>query len=114
VQILGHPRGRVYNFRIGLTADWQRVFAAAAKLGKALEIDCYPDRQDLNVELLHLAREAGTYISLGTDSHHAWQLEFIELGLAAAAKARIPRERIINFLPLPQLKSWVAAARVRA
>jgi histidinol phosphatase-like PHP family hydrolase len=111
VQILGHPRGRVYNFRLGLTADWPRVFAEATKLHKALEIDCYPDRQDLNVELLALAREAGTFISLGTDAHHPWQLEFIELGLAAAAKARIPPERIINFLPLEQLKSWVAKAR---
>ncbi|MFN2475252.1 MAG: PHP domain-containing protein, partial [Chthoniobacterales bacterium] len=29
VHILGHPRGRVYNYRIGLTADWPRVFAEA-------------------------------------------------------------------------------------
>ncbi|MGA7275475.1 MAG: hypothetical protein WBX14_11580, partial [Candidatus Udaeobacter sp.] len=24
IQILGHPRGRIYNFRIGLSADWPR------------------------------------------------------------------------------------------
>jgi DNA polymerase (family 10) len=22
IQILGHPRGRIYNFRLGLSADW--------------------------------------------------------------------------------------------
>jgi hypothetical protein len=88
VHILGHPRGRIYNFRIGLTADWPRVFAEAARLDKALEIDCYPDRQDLNVELLKIARDHGTRISLGTDAHHAWQLEFIELGLAAQSAQR--------------------------
>ena len=82
VHILGHPRGRIYNFRIGLKADWPRVFAEAARLDKALEIDCYPDRQDLNVELLKIARDHGTRISLGTDAHHGWQLEFIDLGLA--------------------------------
>ncbi|PYL62632.1 MAG: DNA polymerase/3'-5' exonuclease PolX, partial [Verrucomicrobia bacterium] len=65
---------------LGLRADWTRVFAEAAKLDKALEIDCYPDRQDLNVSLLKLARAAGTRISLGTDAHHPWQLEFIHLG----------------------------------
>jgi histidinol phosphatase-like PHP family hydrolase len=37
VHILGHPRGRIYNFRIGLTADWSRVFDAAASLNKALK-----------------------------------------------------------------------------
>jgi histidinol phosphatase-like PHP family hydrolase len=71
IHILGHPRGRIYNFRIGLKADWPRVFAEAAQLDKALEIDCYPDRQDLNVALLKIAREYGTRISLGTDAHHA-------------------------------------------
>src|SRR5205085_5552743 len=103
---LGHPRGRVYNFRLGLTADWPRVFAEATKLDKALEIDCYPDRQDLNVALLKIARREGTRISLGTDAHHPWQLEFIELGLAAALLARIAPERIINFMPVSDVKHW--------
>jgi histidinol phosphatase-like PHP family hydrolase len=106
IQILGHPRGRIYNFRIGLKADWPRLFAEAAKLNKALEIDCYPDRQDLNVELLKNARDYGTRISLGTDAHHPWQLEFIDLGLAAALRAKIPADRILNFMPALELKSW--------
>ncbi len=113
IQILGHPRGRIYNYRLGLKADWPRVFAEAAKLDKALEIDCYPDRQDLNLALLKIAKRAGCRISLGTDAHHPWQLEFIELGLAAALKAKIPAERIINFMSILQLKDWVAAVRRR-
>ena len=113
VQILGHPRGRIYNYRLGLKADWPRVFAEAARLDKAVEIDSYPDRQDLNVSLLKLARKAGVRISLGTDSHHAHQLEFIELGLAAALKARIPAERIANFMDLAALKLWIRKLRSR-
>jgi histidinol phosphatase-like PHP family hydrolase len=114
IQILGHPRGRIYNYRLGLKADWARVFGRAAKLGKAVEIDSYPDRQDLNVSLLKIARREGVRISLGTDAHHPWQLEFIELGLAAALLARIPAERIVNFLPVAQLKKWVASVRARS
>jgi hypothetical protein len=30
IHILGHPCGRIYNFRLGLTADWSRVFGLAA------------------------------------------------------------------------------------
>jgi histidinol phosphatase-like PHP family hydrolase len=26
IQILGHPRGRIYNYRPGLKADWPRLF----------------------------------------------------------------------------------------
>jgi histidinol phosphatase-like PHP family hydrolase len=111
IHILGHPRGRIYNFRIGLKADWPRVFAEAAKLDKALEIDCYPNRQDLNVALLKIAREHGTRISLGTDAHHGWQLEFIDLGLAAALRAKISADRIVNFMSLLELKTWAQALR---
>ncbi|MDQ6625848.1 MAG: hypothetical protein M3Y69_06885 [Verrucomicrobiota bacterium] len=92
-------------------ADWSRVFAEAAKLGKAVEIDCYPDRQDLNVALPNLVREAGARIALGTEVHHASQLHFIELGLAAATRTKIRPENIINFLPLPELLRWVAGLR---
>jgi histidinol phosphatase-like PHP family hydrolase len=113
IQILGHPRGRIFNFRLGLKADWPRVFAEAAKLDKAVEIDCYPDRQDLNLALLKVARKAGVRISLGTDAHRADQLAFIELGLAAALKARIPADRILNFMDLPSLRAWVAKLRAR-
>jgi histidinol phosphatase-like PHP family hydrolase len=113
IQILGHPRGRIFNFRLGLKADWSRVFAEAAKLDKAVEIDSYPDRQDLNLALLKVARKAGVRISLGTDAHHADQLAFIELGLAAALKARIPADRILNFMDLPSLRAWVAKLRQR-
>jgi len=112
-QILGHPRGRVYNYRMGLKADWTHVFAEAARLDKAVEIDSYPDRQDLNLSLLKIARKAGVRISLGTDSHHAHQLDFIELGLAAALKARIPADRIVNFMDLATLKLWVKKLRSR-
>ena len=113
IQILGHPRGRIYNYRVGLKADWPRVFAGAARLDKAVEVDSYPDRQDLNLSLLKVARKAGVRISLGTDSHHAHQLEFIELGLAAALKAKIPAERMVNFMDVAALKLWVKKLRTR-
>jgi len=111
LNILGHPRTRIYNYRLGLDADWERVFAMAAERDKAVEIDCYPDRQDLNVGLLKLARKAGVRISIGTDAHHPWQLEAMELGLAAAIKARIPRERIINFMTRSELLQWAKKRR---
>ena len=82
------------------------------ELDKAVEIDCYPDRQDLNVELLRLARKAGCRVSLGTDAHHPWQLSFIELGLAASMMAGLPPDRILNFMPRNDLVAWVE--RVRA
>jgi len=87
IHILGHPRGRIYNYRLGLTADWVRVFDLAAALDKAVEIDAYPDRQDLSLDLVKLARKSGCRISLGTDSHDPLQLRFMNYALASALKA---------------------------
>lgn len=106
LHILGHPRGRVYNYRVGLKADWRRVFARAAELDKALEIDGYSDRQDLDVELLQIAREEGVRISFGSDAHHPWQLLFLDLSLASALLAGIKAGRILNFLSADELLDW--------
>ena len=111
IQILGHPRGRIYNYRVGLQANWSRVFDLAADLDKAVEIDAYPDRQDLNVGLLKLARKAGCRISLGTDSHGPSQLAFIELGLAAAVLGGIKEDRILNFMTREELLDWAKSVR---
>jgi histidinol phosphatase-like PHP family hydrolase len=111
LHILGHPRGRVYNYRIGLKADWRRVFARAAELDKAIEIDAYSDRQDIDLELLQIAREEGVRISFGSDSHHPWQLIFLDLALAAAMLAKIPEDRILNLMPLEELLRWSDSLR---
>lgn len=109
--ILGHPRGRIYNYRLGLKADWQKVFAMAARFDKAVEIDSYPDRQDLDVGLLKIAKLEGCKIAIDTDAHHPEQLAFVELGLAAAIKAGIARENIVNFWSVKELLDWVGRRR---
>jgi len=114
IHILGHPRGRVFNYRLGLTADWPRVFGHAAEVDKAVEIDGYPDRQDLNLDLLKLAKKTGCRISLGTDSHGAAQLRFMQYSAAAALIAGIPKDRILNFMPLDELMEWTSAVREHA
>jgi putative hydrolase len=96
-----------------LSADWARVFALAAELDKAVEIDCYPDRQDLSIDLLAIARKEGCRISMGTDSHGPSQLEFMELGVAAALRAKLDPKRILNYMPTNQLLEWAESVRDR-
>ena len=111
VHIMGHPRGRVYNYRLGLSADWPRVFGLAAELDKAVEIDGYPDRQDLNLDLVKLAKKAGCRISFGTDSHGAAQLRFMAYSAAAALIAGVRKDRILNFMSRDALLDWAGTIR---
>jgi histidinol phosphatase-like PHP family hydrolase len=114
IQILGHPRRRIYNYRVGLAADWARVFDCAAQLDKAVEIDGYPDRQDMSLSVVKLVKKAGCRISLGTDAHDAAQLRFMDLGLASALLAGVKRNRILNFMTRDELLDWVSIVRENA
>jgi putative hydrolase len=107
LHVLAHPKARMFGRRVGLVADWRRVFAEAARLGKALELDATVWRQDLNVELATLAREEGVeWFSIGSDAHAARELELLPFGMATAALAGIPRERILNYHPVAFVRSW--------
>ncbi|MGH2749980.1 MAG: PHP domain-containing protein [Actinomycetota bacterium] len=106
--VLGHPRGRMYGTRPGLHADWRRVFAEAAKVNKAVEIDCNPNRQDLNADLAALAVDAGCYLSIGTDAHSLHELSFMDMGIATALAAGAPRDRILNYMAAEELLAWAA------
>jgi putative hydrolase len=107
LHVLAHPKARMYGRRVGLIADWHRVFAEAARLGKALELDATVWRQDLNVEMATLALAEGVqWFSIGSDAHSAHELEFLPFGMATAALAGIPRERILNYRPVDFVRSW--------
>ena len=110
IHVLAHPRGRIFNFRLGLSADWPRVFERARRNDRAVEIDAYPDRQDLDLELLSLAREIGVRISIGSDAHATDQLAALDYGVAAARAARIPADRIVNCMSAEALLDWTRRA----
>ncbi len=103
--VLAPARGRVFNRRRGLSADWPRVLKAAAGEGKTLEVDAHHSR-DLDSDLLDLARDAGLWISIGTDAHLLRELQYVEFGVALAICAGFPRERILNYQPLESVLEW--------
>lgn len=111
VRILAHPRGRISGSRAGVVADWDKVFAAAAERGVAIEIDGDPSRQDLDFALAERAHEMRTLFALDSDAHTPDQLEFSETAVAHARLAGIPPDRIINCWPVEQLKSWLRNPR---
>ena len=107
LHVLAHPKARMFGRRVGLVADWRRVFAEAARLGKALELDATVGRQDLNVELATLARAEGVrWFSIGSDAHDASELEMLPFGMATAARAGIPRERVLNYRSVEFVRAW--------
>jgi putative hydrolase len=108
VRILAHPRGRMTGSRAGIVADWEGVFAAAARRGVAIEIDGDPARQDVDYTLAATALAAGCVFALDSDAHTTDQLAYAETALAHARLAGIPADRIVNCWPLDRLLAWIS------
>lgn len=113
VAILGHPRGRLYDIRTGVRADWPRVFAAAAARGVAIELNGCPERLDLDPRLARLANEAGCLFSIASDAHAQRHLDFLRYGLAVARLAGVPKERVVNTFSKERFEDWLAERACR-
>jgi DNA polymerase (family 10) len=107
VHVLAHPRGRHFQFRPGLKARWERLFAACAEHGVVVEINGFPRRQDLDPDLARLAVESGCEIVLASDAHAVPHLEFDGFASAIAMRAEVPRERILNVKHADEFEVWL-------
>jgi DNA polymerase (family 10) len=103
VNIIAHPRGRLWGVREPYELDFDQVLKAAADTNTALEINSYTQRLDLNDVYSRRAKEEGVKLSIDSDSHNLAQLDMIRLGVDVARRAGLSREDIINTLPLEQL-----------
>jgi histidinol phosphatase-like PHP family hydrolase len=113
VHVLAHPRGRKIGMRPGLTADWDLVFAAAAKLGVAIELDGDPSRQDLDFSMAKRALALECLFAVDSDAHSVRELAYVETAIAHARLAGIPKDRIINCWGLTKLLAWLPTAWAR-
>jgi DNA polymerase (family X) len=97
--IIGHPTGRRLLIREGYGFDLDRVFAAAAKAGVAMEHNAYPERLDLCDLHLRMAKAKGVKFVVNTDSHHTSHLEKMRYGVLQLRRAWLTKEDVLNTLP---------------
>lgn len=110
VDCIGHLTGRRLSRparAAGAPVDVERVVAAAAATGTALEINAQPDRLDLRDVHARLAGEAGVLVPVTTDAHSVAALAYAELGVAQARRAWLTRDQVLN------TRTWAQIARLR-
>jgi putative hydrolase len=111
VDILGHCTNRkvVGKGRPGSIFDADIVFAACARFGTAVEINCRPERQDPPEELLQVALDWGCKVAIDTDAHAPGQLEWQAYGCDKAAKLGVEVDDVVNTMPADDLLEWAAS-----
>ncbi len=106
VNIIAHPTGVVFGARAPYLLDIDRIIEAAAMYGKALEINSYFIRLDLNENYSRKVKARGGRIAINTDSHRLNNLDMIKLGVDVARRAGLEKEDVINTMSLEELMEW--------
>jgi len=111
VDVLAHPSGRLLGARDPYEVDIDEVMKAAKRYGKAMEINAYFERLDLDDIHCRKAKEMGIRMVVGTDAHHLDQMWMISLGVAVARRGWLENGDILNTLPLKSILKWCHKAR---
>jgi DNA polymerase (family X) len=111
IHILAHPSGRLLGARDPYEVEIDELMEAAKKYGKALEINAYFERLDLNDIHCRKAKEMGVRVGIGTDSHHLDQMWMMSLGVAVARRGWLETKDVLNTLSLKEILQWCHQSR---
>ncbi len=103
VDVLAHPSGRLVGGRPGGDFDMDALYAAAAQMGTALEINGDLARLDLRDTHARAAVAAGCTLTIGSDAHSTEGLVNTAYGVRLATRAWAQREHVLNTRPLDAL-----------
>ena len=60
---------------------------------------------------MRMAIDAGCWLSINTDSHNTDQLDQIGMGVQTARRGWASPDRVLNTLPVDELRTWVQRKR---
>lgn len=106
VDIIGHPSGRLLQKREGLNIDFEKLIELAKKNKKVLEVNCQPQRLDLDCVNIKKAVQAGVKLAINSDAHSTGQLNFMKLGVGTARRGWAEKSDILNTYTLTKLKKY--------
>ena len=102
VTLLGHPTARLLLKREGAKLQMEPVIRLAAERGVGIELNCTPQRMELDWRWGALAAEVGLKTAICPDAHSVDELQqTLRYGIPLARKAAFSSERILNCQKVP-------------
>ncbi len=104
--VLGHPTGRLILEREGYELDWDALFQAAVRTGKAIEINANYHRLDLDDVRARQASGMGIPILINTDMHRADNFDQMKFGIGVARRAWLTAADVVNTWEWKKFEAW--------
>jgi len=107
VTIIAHPTGRLIGERDAYDIDLEEVFKRLKEKGKAIEINAYPLRLDINDLQAKRAKELGIPIAINTDTHLINQFDYMQYGVSIARRGWLEKDDVLNSMTTENLLKWI-------
>ncbi len=115
VDVITHPMNRSPGIPGGYELDVDRIFAAAADTGTAMEIDGAPGHLDMDGAVARRAAAAGVTIVVDSDCHRADALRRqMRFGVGTARRGWIEPRHVLNTRGVDEVLAFIARQRARA
>jgi DNA polymerase (family 10) len=114
VDVITHPQNRTPAVSSGYDLDLDRIFAAAAESGTAMEVDGAPGHLDMDGAVARRAAAAGVTIVVDSDCHRAEYLRRqMRFGIGTARRGWVEPQHVLNTRPVDDVLAFVARKRAR-
>jgi DNA polymerase (family X) len=114
VNVITHPANRSPGQSSGYELDFDRLFAAAAETGTAMEVDGAPGHLDMDGALARRAIAAGVTIVIDSDGHRADALgRQMRFGIGTARRGWVEPRHVLNARGIDAVREFIAKKRAR-
>ena len=114
VNVITHPANRSPAVSAGYPLDFDRLFAAAAETGTAMEVDGAPGHLDMDGQLARRAAAAGVTIAVDSDCHRVEALSRqMRFGVGTARRGWLEPAHVLNTRSANDVRAFIARKRAR-
>jgi DNA polymerase (family 10) len=113
VTMLGHLTGRLLLKRDAYAVNHATIIDCAAETRTVIELNCNPQRLDMDWRWWRRARDKGVLCSINPDAHSTGGLHHLGLGVRVARKGWLRAEDVLNTRPLAEMRAFLRKSKAK-
>ncbi|MES2477158.1 MAG: DNA polymerase/3'-5' exonuclease PolX [Verrucomicrobiota bacterium] len=113
VTMLGHVTGRLLLKREPYAVNHAMIIDCAAETRTIIELNCSPQRLDMDWRWWKRARDKGVLCAINPDAHSTEGLHHLGLGVRLARKGWLRKQDVFNTRPLAEVEAFLKTPKAK-